>query len=69
MSKSVVVTGASSGIGWGITEVLAAKGIQVYGSVRKQTGADRLKSEFGNLVTPFTDGRGPMRLLFRKQQL
>ncbi len=52
MSKSVVVTGASTSIGWGITKVLAAKGFQVFGSVRKQADADRLKSEFGSCVTP-----------------
>lgn len=52
MSNSVVVTGASTGIGWGITKVLAAKGFKVYGSVRKQADADRLKAEFGSRVTP-----------------
>ncbi len=32
--KSVVVTGVSSGIGWGVTKILTSKGIHVFGSVR-----------------------------------
>src|SRR5262245_21443731 len=50
--KSVVVTGASTGIGWGCTKVLTAKGFHVFGSVRKQTDADRLSTEFGDAFTP-----------------
>jgi NAD(P)-dependent dehydrogenase (short-subunit alcohol dehydrogenase family) len=50
--KSVVVTGASTGIGWGCTKVLAGKGFHVFGSVRKQADADRLKSEFGERFMP-----------------
>ena len=40
--KSVVVTGVSSGIGWGVTKVLIQKGLRVYGSLRKQEDAERL---------------------------
>ena len=47
-SKDVVVTGVSTGIGWGTTRVLVSKGFRVFGSVRKQADADRLQSEFGN---------------------
>jgi NAD(P)-dependent dehydrogenase (short-subunit alcohol dehydrogenase family) len=50
--KSVVVTGASTGIGWGCVKVLAAKGFHVFGSIRKQADADRLSKEFGRAFTP-----------------
>ncbi|MGH6870229.1 MAG: SDR family oxidoreductase [Rhizomicrobium sp.] len=45
--KSVVITGASTGIGWGCAKVLIKKGFRVFGSVRKQADADRLSKEFG----------------------
>ena len=45
--QSVVVTGASSGIGWGITKVLIQRGFRVFGSVRKPQDAERLSKEFG----------------------
>src|SRR6202051_2631972 len=51
-SKDVVVTGVSTGIGWGTTKVLVSKGFRVFGSVRKQADADRLQSEFGNGFMP-----------------
>ena len=51
-SKDVVVTGVSTGIGWGTTKVLISKGFRVFGSVRKQTDADRLQREFGNGFVP-----------------
>ncbi len=58
--KSVVVTGASTGIGWGCVKVLLGAGFHVFGSVRKQTDADRLSKEFGHEFTPLifdvTDG-------------
>jgi NAD(P)-dependent dehydrogenase (short-subunit alcohol dehydrogenase family) len=58
-SKDVVVTGVSTGIGWGITKVLVSKGFRVFGSVRKQVDADRLQREFGDgfvaLVMDITD--------------
>ena len=50
--KSVVVTGASTGIGWGCVKVLTGKGFHVFGSVRKQADADRLAKEFGPPFTP-----------------
>lgn len=50
--KSVVVTGASTGIGWGCVKVLTQRGFQVYGSVRKQADADRLSKEFGDAFRP-----------------
>ncbi len=51
-SKDVVVTGVSTGIGWGTTKVLVAKGFRVFGSVRKQADADRLQTEFGDGFVP-----------------
>lgn len=50
--KDVVVTGVSTGIGWGTTKVLIANGYRVFGSVRKQTDADRLQKEFGEGFVP-----------------
>ena len=50
--QSVVVTGVSTGIGWGITKVLIANGFTVFGSVRRQSDADRLQREFGEAFTP-----------------
>ncbi len=50
--KSVVVTGVSTGIGWGIAKVLVANGFRVYGSVRKRADADRLQAEFGANFVP-----------------
>jgi hypothetical protein len=50
--KSVVITGASTGIGWATAKLLLERGFRVFGSVRKQADADRLKSEFGANFTP-----------------
>jgi NAD(P)-dependent dehydrogenase (short-subunit alcohol dehydrogenase family) len=50
--KSVVVTGASTGIGWATAKLLLDRGFRVFGSVRKQADADRLKGEFGTNFTP-----------------
>jgi NAD(P)-dependent dehydrogenase (short-subunit alcohol dehydrogenase family) len=46
--KDAVVTGVSTGIGWGTTKVLVSKGFRVFGSVRKQADANRLQ---GSSVT------------------
>jgi len=51
VEQSVVVTGVSTGIGWGITKVLIANGFTVFGSVRQQNDADRLQREFGAAFT------------------
>src|SRR6201999_2085556 len=50
--KSVVITGASSGIGWATAKLLLDRGFRVFGSVRKQADAERLKSEFGANFIP-----------------
>jgi NADP-dependent 3-hydroxy acid dehydrogenase YdfG len=50
--KSVVITGVSSGIGLGATRVLVQEGYRVFGSVRRQADADRLRQELGERFTP-----------------
>ena len=50
--KSVVVTGASTGIGWACVKVLIASGFRVFGSVRKEADAERLARAFGTNFTP-----------------
>lgn len=50
--RSVVITGASTGIGWATAKLLLDRGYRVFGSVRKQADADRLRSEFGANFTP-----------------
>jgi NAD(P)-dependent dehydrogenase (short-subunit alcohol dehydrogenase family) len=50
--KSVVITGVSTGIGWGTTKVLIEKGFRVFGSVRKQQDAERLAKEYGENFLP-----------------
>ena len=50
--KSIVVTGVSTGIGWGCAKVLTQAGFRVFGSVRKKEDAERLKREFGDSFSP-----------------
>lgn len=50
--QSVVVTGVSTGIGWGILKVLIGQGYRVFGSVRKAQDAERLTKEFGEAFVP-----------------
>jgi NAD(P)-dependent dehydrogenase (short-subunit alcohol dehydrogenase family) len=50
--KSVVVTGASTGIGWATARLLLDRGFRVFGSVRGKADADRLGGEFGANFTP-----------------
>ncbi len=50
--KSIVVTGASTGIGWGCVKVLVRDGFHVFGSVRKVSDGERLSQEFGERFTP-----------------
>jgi NAD(P)-dependent dehydrogenase (short-subunit alcohol dehydrogenase family) len=50
--RSVVITGTSTGIGWGAAKVLIANSFRVFGSVRKRADADRLKAEFGQSYVP-----------------
>jgi NAD(P)-dependent dehydrogenase (short-subunit alcohol dehydrogenase family) len=50
--QSVVITGASTGIGWATAKLLLGRGFRVFGSVRKPADADRLSREFGANFTP-----------------
>jgi NAD(P)-dependent dehydrogenase (short-subunit alcohol dehydrogenase family) len=50
--KSVVVTGASTGIGLACAKVLTRRGFQVFGSVRKPADAERLTHELGARFSP-----------------
>ena len=50
--QSVVITGASTGIGWATAKLLLERGFRVFGSVRKPADADRLRAEFGANFTP-----------------
>lgn len=52
VKRSVVITGASTGIGWATAKVLLGKGFRVFGTVRKQSDADRLSAEFGPDFVP-----------------
>ena len=52
LSKTVVVTGASTGIGWACVKVLTANGWRVFAGVRKPEDAERLKTAFGDTVRP-----------------
>jgi NAD(P)-dependent dehydrogenase (short-subunit alcohol dehydrogenase family) len=50
--RSVVITGTSTGIGWGTAKVLIGRGFRVFGSVRKTSDAERLSAEFGDHFVP-----------------
>jgi NAD(P)-dependent dehydrogenase (short-subunit alcohol dehydrogenase family) len=50
--RSVVITGTSTGIGWGTAKILIEKGFRVFGSVRKKPDAERLAAEFGDHFVP-----------------
>lgn len=52
--RSVVITGASTGIGWASAKLLLDRGFHVFGSVRKQADAARLQAELGANFTPLT---------------
>jgi len=50
--KSVVITGASTGIGYAAADYLAGKGWRVFAGVRKEADAARLAETLGEAVTP-----------------
>jgi NAD(P)-dependent dehydrogenase (short-subunit alcohol dehydrogenase family) len=50
--RSVVISGTSTGIGWGTAKVLIGNGFRVFGSVRKTSDARRLTAEFGDRFVP-----------------
>lgn len=50
--QSVVITGASTGIGLSAATILVGKGFRVFGSVRKAADAERLTKELGANFVP-----------------
>ncbi len=48
----IVLTGASTGIGFAACQALIRRGFRVFGSVRKQADADRLKEQLGANYNP-----------------
>ena len=53
MSKrAIVITGVSTGIGYGCAQAFLRGGYRVYGSVRKQADAERLQRELGEGFRP-----------------
>ncbi|QDK77848.1 SDR family NAD(P)-dependent oxidoreductase [Spirosoma sp. KCTC 42546] len=50
--KTILITGVSTGIGYGAAKHFLQRGYTVFGSVRTQTDADRLQAEFGEAFTP-----------------
>ncbi len=50
--KHVLITGVSSGIGYAIAQSFLENGYHVFGSVRKEADAERVKSQFGEAFTP-----------------
>ena len=52
VSKNILITGVSTGIGYGAAKHFIQRGYTVFGSVRTQADADRLQTEFGENFTP-----------------
>ena len=50
--KHILITGVSSGIGFGTAKVLINNGYHVFGSVRKAADAERVKAKLGEHFTP-----------------
>jgi len=50
--KNIVITGVSTGIGYDATQHLINNGYRVFGSVRKEEDAKKLKQEFGENFKP-----------------
>jgi NAD(P)-dependent dehydrogenase (short-subunit alcohol dehydrogenase family) len=52
VSRNILITGASTGIGYGAAKQFVQKGYTVFGSVRTQADADRLQAELGPNFVP-----------------
>ena len=52
VNQSIVITGASTGIGYTTAQRFLRQGWRVFGSVRKQADAERLQVELGERFTP-----------------
>src|ERR687893_2138683 len=50
--RSIVITGVSSGIGYGAAKEFARNGYRVFGSVRREEDAGRLRAELGAGFVP-----------------
>jgi NAD(P)-dependent dehydrogenase (short-subunit alcohol dehydrogenase family) len=51
-SKNILITGASTGIGYDMSKAFVQAGYSVYGSVRNQSDAARLREELGENMNP-----------------
>jgi NAD(P)-dependent dehydrogenase (short-subunit alcohol dehydrogenase family) len=61
--KTAVITGVSTGIGFAAVKILIPKGFRVFGSVRSEGDADRLKKQFGEGYVPLVfDVTDPERI-------
>ncbi len=60
-SKTILITGVSTGIGYGTAKAFIKQGYKVFGSVRKTKDAGRLTDELGqnfiSLIFDVTDGK------------
>lgn len=52
VSRSILITGASTGIGYGAAKQFVQKGYMVFGSVRTPADANRLQAELGANFVP-----------------
>ncbi len=72
-AKSILITGASSGIGNGTAKEFIRRGYKVFGSVRKDEDAKRLKNELGEnffpLIFDVTDQAAVDRAVTEVQKL
>jgi len=50
--KNILITGVSTGIGYGATNQFIREGYRVFGSVRRKEDGDRLQKIFGDRFTP-----------------
>jgi NAD(P)-dependent dehydrogenase (short-subunit alcohol dehydrogenase family) len=50
--RTVVITGVSTGIGYGLAQDLIAHGYRVIGTVRKEEDANRVRAELGEHLRP-----------------
>ena len=50
--KSILITGVSSGIGYGTLSYFVKKGFHVYGSIRNSKDANKLKKSLEKTLPP-----------------